>query len=62
MRSFSFLFEKTNKPALTICRAACDDTADYISLDHEQNGFKNDVNVMIFWLFPWSGFTEGSYS
>lgn len=38
-KSFSFLFEKTNKPALMICRAAHDDTADYISLDHEQNGF-----------------------
>lgn len=63
MRSFSFLFEKTNKLALTICRAAHDDTADYISLDHEQNGFSNDINVMIFLLFSWSCFTkEGSCS
>lgn len=50
-RPFSFLFEKTNKPALTICRAAHDDTADYISLDPEKNGFSTAVNVIVFLLF-----------
>lgn len=39
VRPFSFLFEKTNKPVLAICRVAHDDTADYIPLDPVQNGF-----------------------
>lgn len=39
VRPSSFLFEKTNKPALTICGAVCDDPADYTSLDPEKNGF-----------------------
>lgn len=40
VRPSSFLFAKTNKPALTICRTAHDDTADYISLDLEHLAFK----------------------
>lgn len=35
--SFSFPFEKTNKPTLMICGAVHDDSDDYISLEPEQN-------------------------
>lgn len=38
--AFSFLFEKTNKPALMICRTVHNESDDYIPLEPEQNDLK----------------------
>lgn len=38
--AFSFLFEKTNKPALIICETVHNDSDDSIPLEPEQNDSK----------------------
>lgn len=48
MSAFSFLFEKTNKPALMICGTVHNDSDDYILLEPEQNDSKYSGLLALF--------------